>query len=329
MNRYSKITIIGGSGFVGTNLCMALSKEQIDFEIIDIKKSLQFPEKCKIGDVRDINSLKCISGDIVINLAAIHSDNVRDKNDYYRTNVDGAANLVNICIEKSIKKIIFTSSVAVYGFAKVETNEDGPINPFNEYGKTKFLAEEIFNDWYKSGGRELIIIRPTVIFGEGNRGNVYNLFQQISSGKFIMIGSGKNKKSMAYIKNVVSFLKECIKTDKQYAIYNYVDTPDLDMNSLVTKIREKLNINSSKIRIPYTLGLILGYIADLLALIFRKKLPLSSIRVKKFCSSTSFSSSKKNLNNFNAPFKLEEGIDQTLYNEFINPDKNQEIFYSE
>lgn len=75
-----KITVIGGSGFVGTNLCRQLSLKQQDFEIIDLNMSIQFPEKCKIGDVRDIDSLRAtITGDVVVNLAAVHRDDVRDK----------------------------------------------------------------------------------------------------------------------------------------------------------------------------------------------------------------------------------------------------------
>ena len=66
-----KITVIGGSGFVGTNLCRQLSLKQQDFEIIDLKMSNQFPEKCKIADVRDVESLRsAITGDVVVNLAA-------------------------------------------------------------------------------------------------------------------------------------------------------------------------------------------------------------------------------------------------------------------
>ena len=76
----SKITIIGGSGFVGTNLCRQLSKKEQDFEIIDLKISKQFPEKCKLSDVNDIDSLRdTITGDVVVNLAAEHRDDVRDK----------------------------------------------------------------------------------------------------------------------------------------------------------------------------------------------------------------------------------------------------------
>ena len=177
-----KVSIIGGSGFVGTNLCRSLLKNGIDFEILDIKESIQFPEKFKHADVREKESLRsALSGDIVVNLAAVHRDDVRNFLDYQKTNIEGAENLATVCTEKMIKKIIFTSSVAVYGFATQKTDENGKINPFNEYGRTKFAAEEIFREWQKQNENSLIIVRPTVIFGEGNRGNVYNLLKQVAS----------------------------------------------------------------------------------------------------------------------------------------------------
>jgi nucleoside-diphosphate-sugar epimerase len=326
-----KITVIGGSGFVGTNLCQSLADREVPFEIIDLNKSRRFPEKCKIGDVRDLDSLRVsITGDIVINLAAVHRDDIRDKQAYYNTNVAGVRNVSRVCSEKNIKKIIFTSSVAVYGVAHPGTDESGEINPFNEYGRTKFQAEEVLREWQSSNGHNLIIVRPTVIFGEGNRGNVYNLFNQIASGNFIMIGDGENKKSMAYIGNIIAFLEECIEIDRNYAVYNYVDTPDLDMNSLVRQLRHTLKDQDNVgLRLPYWLGLIFGYIADGITRITGKNLPLSSIRVKKFCSSTAFASAKSDVNNFLPPFTLQEGIACTLKSEFLAPDPEREIFYTE
>lgn len=326
-----KITVIGGSGFVGTNLCRKLALKQQDFEIIDLKLSKQFPEKCIIGDVRDLNSLReNITGDVVVNLAAVHRDDVRDKLEYKRTNVDGAKNVAAICAEKGINKIIFTSTVAVYGFAEPGTDESGMINPFNEYGRTKFEAEERLRSWYEKGDNSLLIIRPTVIFGEGNRGNVFNLFNQIASGKFLMVGKGENKKSMAYIGNVVAFLEACIATDQNYGVYNYIDSPNLTMSELVSQVRFKLKGKSGfGARLPYMFALLLGYLADMVSFLTRKNLPVSSIRVKKFVSSSEYKSSKESLDDFVAPFKLADGIDSTLQSEFIAPDKNREIFYTE
>jgi nucleoside-diphosphate-sugar epimerase len=326
-----KITIIGGSGFVGTNLCKFLFDQSIPFEIIDLKLSHRFPKLTKIADVRDFKSLsRAIDGSIVVNLAAVHSDNIKDKNEYFATNVTGAENIVKVCSEKKINKLVFTSSVAVYGFAKPGTGEDGNINPFNEYGRTKYLAEQRYRDWSVEKNNALVIVRPTVIFGKGNRGNVFNLLNYLASGKFIMIGKGDNKKSMAYIGNIVPFLFECIKLEARYKVFNYVDTPDLDMNTLVSIVRGKLGMRHKiRLTLPYFLGMLIGYIADFLSKITGKTLPISAIRVKKFCSVTEFSTDKSSLKGFIQAYTLSDGIMQTLQAEFIDPDPNCEVFFTE
>lgn len=326
-----KISIIGGSGFVGTNLCRALLQREVNFEIIDLKNSQQFPERTKIGDVRSIDDMKnLITGDLVINLAAVHRDDVKDSTQYYATNVQGMANIISVCEQKDIQKIIFTSTVAVYGFAEAETGESGLIQPFNDYGKSKYEAEELLRIWQNKTHNQLIIIRPTVIFGEGNRGNVYNLFKQIASGYFIMVGAGTNKKSMAYIGNVVAFLEHCISTDIQYGLYNYIDTPDLTMSELTKQVYKTLDARPlSKLRLPYWLGLLIGSFVDMASRISGHNLPVSAIRVKKFTATTTFSTNKKDLDDFQAPYELQEAIANTLNSEFISPDPDREIFYTE
>jgi nucleoside-diphosphate-sugar epimerase len=326
------ISIIGGSGFIGSNLSQQLFGRQNKFYIGDMRQSEEFPGKSHVLDVRSSSDLKDkLNCSVVVNLAAVHRDDVRDPNEYYSTNVEGARVLCDVCEQKGINKIIFTSSVAVYGFAPLGTGEKGAVNPFNEYGRTKALAEDVYREWREKDpeNRSLIIVRPTVVFGEGNRGNVYNLLNQINSGAFAMIGNGKNKKSMAYVENLAAFLVKCIESKEKYAVYNYVDTPDFTMNELVSLVRGKLRGKSSVgIRIPKFIGLIAGYTADVLAKL-GVKLPISSIRVKKFCASSEFSSAKQELDGFEAPFSLQEGLDRTLEAGFINPDPNRQIFYTE
>ena len=328
---YKMITVIGGAGFVGTNLCQRLSLMQQDFEIIDLKVSKQYPDKCKIADVRDAETLrKTIAGDVVVNLAAVHRDDVRDKSEYQQTNVDGAENVALVCEEKGINKIVFTSTVAVYGFAEPGTDETGAIKPFNEYGRTKFEAEEKLRVWHSKGENSLIIVRPTVIFGEGNRGNVFNLFDQIASGKFVMVGNGENKKSMAYISNVVAFLEACIASKQTYGVYNYVDTPDLTMKDLVSQVRTILKGKKGVgPRLPYWVGIVIGFMADGILKVSGRQLPVSSIRIKKFMSSTEFRSAKMQLDGFSNEYSLQEGINRTLQREFLAPDPSRQIFYTE
>jgi GlcNAc-P-P-Und epimerase len=330
MNEF--INIVGGSGFIGTTLSEKLSDSQYSFKICDLVGSKKFPEKRDYVDIREKNGLiSVIHEGVVVNLAAVHRDDVTDPQEYYSTNVEGARVLCKVCEEKGINKIVFTSSVAVYGFAPPGTGEEGVVDPFNEYGRTKALAEDVYREWREKDpdNRSLIIVRPTVVFGEGNRGNVYNLLNQINSGAFAMIGNGKNKKSMAYVENLTAFLLKCIESDEKYAVYNYVDTPDFTMNELVSLVRGKLRGKSSVgIRIPYFIGLMAGYAGDVLAKL-GVKLPISSIRVKKFCASSEFASAKADLDGFEAPYTLREGLDRTLEAEFINPDPDRQIFYTE
>lgn len=327
------ISVIGGSGFVGTRFCSRLLKSKTKFEILDLKDSETFSKYRKYCDVRKPETLSSsIKGNTIVLLAAVHRDDASAK-DYLETNVKGAENVCAIATMQGIDTIIFTSTVAVYGFATPNADENTPANPFNAYGRTKWEAEGILKAWQKEKPkkRRLVIIRPTVIFGEGNRGNVFNLFNQIYKKRFLMIGSGENFKSMAYIENITAFLEHNLKAKPGINIFNYVDKPDQSMNELVSLVRGKLfNKNNVGLRLPAWLGMTLGYIADLASLIIRKNFPISSIRVKKFIATTSFSAKvAHSQKGFTAPVKLEDGIKATLDSEFINPDPNAIKFYTE
>jgi nucleoside-diphosphate-sugar epimerase len=324
------IKIIGGSGFIGTRLSKRLEVNSIEFSIIDKVVSKTFAEKSSIADVRDVNSLiSCLNReDIIINLAAEHRDDVTPKSLYDDVNVEGAKNVCEAAKNKDINTIIFTSSVAVYGFAPINTDESGRFNPFNDYGRTKLEAEYVYKEWQNEDpiNRKLIIIRPTVVFGEQNRGNVYNLLKQISSGNFIMLGKGKNKKSMAYVENVAALLEYSIDFNQGVHIYNYIDKPNLDMNTLIKQTRRTLGKKEKVwIRLPYIIGYFIGKTADLISVVSGKKFNISSIRIKKFCSDSIFETTVSKTG-FIPPYTLEEGLKNTLEYEFLNEkNKNLEV----
>lgn len=172
----------------------------------------------------------------------------------------------------------------------------GGIAPFNDYGRTKWEAEqEVYKGWQAEdpSNRTLVIIRLTVIFGEGNRGNVFNLLSQIASGKFIMIGNDLNKKSMAYVENIASFLEYCLCLREGAHIYNYTDKPDLTMNALVTHVNSLLGRHRIiRLRLPFSIGLLISGIYDFVAKLTNKKFPISAVRVKKFCTDSVYESKK-------------------------------------
>lgn len=312
-----KITVIGGSGFIGTNLVEIL-KDQHDVKIVDKQMSQFFPELTTIANICDIEALrKAIEpSDIIVNLAAEHRDDVSPKSLYYDVNVQGTKNILQVMDEKGIKTVFFTSSVAVFGLNKVNPNEEHPVDPFNDYGITKYQAEEALREWFDNGkdGNNLFILRPTVVFGPRNRGNVYNLLKQIASGKFMMIGKGENKKSMAFVKNIVGFIKYSIDQNNYngYHLYNYIDKPDLSTIELVQIAETATGKKLSPMKIPYALGYLGGLGFDVLAKITGKKLTISSVRIKKFCATTQFDSSKMQATGYKAPYTLSEGISETI-----------------
>jgi nucleoside-diphosphate-sugar epimerase len=323
--------IIGGSGFVGTRLAMRLLAAGHAVTIADKNDSKQYPHLRVYADVREPETLeKALTGsDAVVNLAAEHRDDVTPKSLYDDVNVTGAENVCNACAKLGIKKIIFTSSVAVYGFAPVGTDETGTINYFNDYGRTKLLAEEKYRTWLKSNpDNSLTIIRPTVIFGEQNRGNVYNLLCQIAGGKFPMVGNGTNVKSMAYVENVAAFIQYNLNNPPREHLFNYIDKPDFDMNTLVSEVRRMVGRSGKLFHWPYWMGFTGGLCFDLLAKVLRKKLPISAIRVKKFCANTMFNSANIQATGFKPPVSLTEGLERTITYEFINRIADQ-VFYTE
>ena len=164
--------VLGGSGFIGTRLGGLLRERGVPFSIGDIRESEVFAELWRRCDVCELDSVREVvkGAETIINLAAEHRDDVRPLSRYHEVNVDGAARVCEAAREAGVKRIIFTSSVAVYGFQPRPTGEQGPFEPYNEYGKTKLAAEAVYKAWAEEDpSRSLVIVRPTVVFGEGNR----------------------------------------------------------------------------------------------------------------------------------------------------------------
>jgi len=315
------IAIIGGSGFVGTKLITLLvNNDSLRVKNIDKNTSDLYSQLTVIGNVLDkemlVRELKGV--DLVILLAAEHRDDVTPTSLYYDVNVEGMKNTLAAMEANNVSRLIFTSSVAIYGLDKNNPDESFPADPFNHYGKSKWQAELILQEWFKKYPTwNINIIRPTVIFGEGNRGNVFNLLAQIASGKFMMIGKGENQKSMSYVQNVVDFIRFLIVEKKEgYNVYNYVDKPDFNTNDLVYHTGEILNKKIPSVKIPYWLGMLGGYGFDVLAFLTRKKLNISSVRVKKFCAVTKYDSTKAMSSGFVPPYTMENGLRRMLSEEF-------------
>ncbi len=132
------ILVTAASGFIRTNLVSDLLKEGHYVTIYDKQKSETYPDLCTVADIRDKEKLtRSMRGiDAVYHLAAEHRDDVQPTSLYYEVNVGGSENMVYALKKNDVNRLIFTSTVAVYGLNSGNPYEDSPIKPFNVYGRS-------------------------------------------------------------------------------------------------------------------------------------------------------------------------------------------------
>lgn len=323
-----KYVLIGGSGFIGQHFKSLLGENIVlnldincginnsKFEYCDIKQKINI----------DISKYESIS---VIHLAAVHFD---FQSNYYETNVKGTSNVLDwINKNNNIVNYVFFSSVATYGDSTNGKDESSVQEPYNDYGKSKLDAEKLIINWKKTNLKiKTVIVRPAVVFGEYNFGNVFNLINQINSGIFAIIGDGENIKSIAYAPNLVkSVLFSINNIEDNLFIYNYSDYPQKnikDQSLLISKICEKNN----PIKIPLFLTKLITLPVDFLEKILGKDLKINSMRVKKFTISTYFKSNLIRNRGYKQHYSVSESIKNTV--NWINQTKDlqtkKEIVYN-
>jgi nucleoside-diphosphate-sugar epimerase len=286
----TKYFITGGSGFIGSHFHDSIPQSSIvNFDLVEPKIHLN--SKFIRGDVRKLsdieNALAKNKCDIIIALAAEHKDFGVSNDAYFATNEIGTENICKAASKNEIKNIIFYSSVAVYGKNLTPCDEDTIPNPNLPYGKSKLAGEQVLKNWVLEGpDRRVLIIRPTVVFGERNIANMFKLIVQIKAGKYFHIGKGNNIKSLAYVKNLVEATLFLINRDfTGIEVYNYSDNPQLTSREIANMISDEFG-KSRSLTIPYWLAYILGLPFDFLIKISGKDLPISTDRIRKFCTQT-------------------------------------------
>tara|TARA_B100000579_G_scaffold437478_1_gene466991 strand:- start:1496 stop:2527 length:1032 start_codon:yes stop_codon:yes gene_type:complete len=187
--------ITGGSGYFGSLLVDKLLSEKWECKVFDIndykgKNSVEFIK----GDIRNFDSVKkaCKDIDIVFhNVAQVPL--AKDKNLFESVNILGTKNILKASSKSKVKKVVYTSSSAVYGIPKINpVTERMKPNPMESYGDAKYKGEIICQE-YISDELEVIIIRPRTILGHGRLGIFQILFEWIKEGKNIpVLGDGNN-----------------------------------------------------------------------------------------------------------------------------------------
>jgi nucleoside-diphosphate-sugar epimerase len=258
MDEKLNILITGGAGFIGGYFYYALRNLGHFIRIVDVEKRNEINSGSDyiIQDV--LNRDKLISAmdsiDLVIHLAAKHRFFGISKREFFRVNEEGTTNVLWAMDAKGVKKVIFFSTVAVYGETNGPSDECTEPNPNTPYGLSKLAAENWIKKWASdSVDKTAIILRPAVIFGPRNKGNVYRLIRQIYHRAYIPVGQGNNIKSIACVDNVVKATLFLMSMDlKGVNIFNYADSPHLSYREIVDIIYSGLGRKLPGYYLPLT-----------------------------------------------------------------------------
>lgn len=287
-----KVAIIfGGSGYIGRNmLSVFLTKNSFSkYFICDINplenitnnvvEFIQLDVRNKIElEIGDIDK----SGSWIFNFAAIHREPGHEYQQYFDTNIPGALNINDYARKTGIQNVFFTSSIAPYGKSSNVRTEQSPLYPETAYGISKALAERIHQQWLaEDKSRRLIIVRPSVIFGPKDPGNVYRMIKALKKGTFILPNGGNVIKAYGYVYGLIDSMLFVIHRNERLIIYNYAENPIVTLKEMTNITKNFLGYKKPTLSLSVKVLSILAFILQIVSKITGRKSDIHPVRVRK------------------------------------------------
>tara|TARA_B100000767_G_C19771049_1_gene540034 strand:- start:1979 stop:2938 length:960 start_codon:yes stop_codon:yes gene_type:complete len=307
----NKILVTGASGFVGKHLIQKLLS--MDFSIIAISRNIHKSQsniKWVQADITKDNLFQEMQDvEYIFHLAA----ELSESNNLYEVNVEATASIVKSAIKANVSKFIYISSIAAG-----EVNIDNKIvidetngSPISKYGISKLEGENQLKLIAESK-IEYIIYRPTALFGEEHLGSFYDFVKVIKSKRYVQIGNGKNPVNFLYIKDFIEYITS-VSFSNQYNETFIINHECTSLSEFTEYITDKLRLPKYRYFIPYHIGIIIGYIAELLQKYLKVNLPISRKRVKAIVRNCYYSPSKVNSINLKVEsIGIEKGVQNTI-----------------
>ena len=236
-----KILVTGSSGFIGKKIVKRLDKLKV---ITDSNNS----ERIDLQNKEQV--MKLDSADIVIHLGGKTPQNELKWSEYFDNNVIGTLNVLEYCIQKKVKKMIYVSSY-VYGDPKYcPIDENHPINPHNAYTESKYLGERLCEFYCNRSDLNLIILRPFNIFGESMREGflITNLINSVKTGEKLTIVNKNSKRDFLHVDDFVDLIVKLIDYDFKFEVFNVGAGISYSFEDIIKKIER---MTSQKINADY------------------------------------------------------------------------------
>lgn len=298
-----KILITGITGFVGVNLKEYLNKDEI------LGVSRKETETTILYE--NLSLTKFNNSKAFIHLAGKAHDLKKTSEDkeYFDVNTELTKTLYNQFLESTCEVFIYMSSVkAAADVVEGVLNEDVKPNPVTVYGKSKLKAEEHILNQKVPQNKRVYILRPCMIHGPGNKGNLNLLYSFVSKGVPYPFGVYENSRSFLSVENLCFVIEKLItKSTIPSGIYNVADDESLSTNELVDTIGKAINKPSKILKTPKIIVDFIAKIGDFIPI------PINSERVQKLTENYEVSNYKiKNAISSDLPLSSKEGLIKTI-----------------
>jgi GlcNAc-P-P-Und epimerase len=304
----STVVLFGGTGFIGTHLaqewlCARLAKKVV---LVDLLPPRNEPYCAELQrgladgrvdfvrwDVRQpIPASLLPKADLIFNLAAIHREPGHAAHEYFETNLLGAEHVCAWASSVGCSRMVFSSSIAPYGPSEELKDESSLPVPETPYGGSKLAAEKMHIGWQNACHcRRLLILRPGVVFGPGEGGNVTRLVRSVVKGYFVYMGNRQTRKAGGYVKELCHAIRFALdvqdRRGEAVSLLNFSMDPPATLESYVNAIRKVAGISRNPMSVPRSLLLGIAYPIDAVARTFGIRQPISPVRVRKLFRSTS------------------------------------------
>lgn len=300
------IVVTGNKGFVGGNLTSYLKSK--DYNIIGVSRT---PSKSNELKYSDLNLTVWNSINTFIHLAGKAHDlkKTSKENDYYRINTELTKILFDQFLISDCKVFIYISSVKAVADHVDGVLTEGIIpNPKTVYGKSKLAAELYILSKIIPENKRVYILRPCMIHGPNNQGNLNLLYSFVSKGIPYPFGRYVNRRSFVSIENLCFIIKELIDNNKiESGIYNIADDVHLSTIDLISIISEELNKPTKILKLPKLFVRFIARVGDFFPI------PIDSERLLKLTENYVVSNLKiKNAIQKALPLSSKEGIKKTI-----------------
>jgi nucleoside-diphosphate-sugar epimerase len=248
-----RIAVTGAHGFIGTQLCRTLQAE--GHEVRPIGRSASDDESASVDWATPLRS-----SDAIIHLAArAHVTNERAADplaEFRKVNVELTRRLAQAAVEAGVGRFVFVSSIGVLGTATRDRpfSETSPVAPQEPYALSKLEAETLLRDVESQGGPEVVIVRPTLVYGPHAKGNLLRLMRLTRTGLPLPFGSVRNARSYVGLRNLCDLLSLCaITPGARGGTFLAADEGTLSTPELLTLMAEAMGRPARLVRCPLSI----------------------------------------------------------------------------